>query len=706
MAKLPASGTQPDAPAPGQALPPLGDLAYRAQRFLLTDSKMSEILVVQDEAGRDLVFKIACVRQRSRAATNRQAIYNSVTWLETVGRHPGLVALHPIRRGGPAALPATPPTYVAALTECPGRPEFIVLDYLPGGTLSNFVRKRPLPCKVTLWLAHQLAATLAHLHSRGCVHRDLKPENILFAVPPKSITTLPALQPVLIDFGVAAGQGEAKFVCGSRLWMAPELQEADEEQVLTVDPSWDIYALGLICCYMLSGLRPRRKAYAYHHYQEYQQTAFALCDEALADEVNSLAPVLDRFKALLRATLAKAPADRPTAATFTAETATLLSALGPMVTAPPAMNQPTASPVKALTPAVPNTKPGSDKARPREAVASARPPEAGATRDQRSDNRSMIAHKPAPAIVEVEPALDQQQSAPRRGLSRRAVLAVLILLALLALVPTLIGGAIDATGNRALPHGVEEALQAPTVGARAAVPTVEQAGLAPISAAVALSPTVQQRVAAPPAEVRAVMLTQTDQASTPPTLAPIPTLANPIVDAGEPIPTLAARVDRAPTRAVPTLAALAATPTLAPTASPPPTRTATRQPTSTPPNEPRAPAPLQVRLLAPAPDEVSGTDRVTFAWESVGRVPTAAQCYELVFWDPQNRADKRSPIGAGRESRRTVNLRALADGTEPFLRTWVRSSNGFAWGVRLVDCAAPRTILQDVDEERYYRYQP
>ena len=53
-----------------------------------------------------------------------------------------------------------------------------------------------------------------------------------------------------------------------------------------------------------------------------------------------------------------------------------------------------------------------------------------------------------------------------------------------------------------------------------------------------------------------------------------------------------------------------------------------------------------------------------------------------------------------------MNLRALADGTEPLLRRWVRLPDGFVWGVRIVDCATPRTILQDVREERHYRYQP
>ncbi len=87
------------------------------------------------------------------------------------------------------------------------------------------------------------------------MHRDIKPENILFRVLPAADANVEQTLPILIDFGVAAHIGEAKLVSGSRLWMAPELQEAYERHPLAVDPAWDIYALGLILCYMLTGRR-------------------------------------------------------------------------------------------------------------------------------------------------------------------------------------------------------------------------------------------------------------------------------------------------------------------------------------------------------------------------------------------------------------------------------------------------------------------
>src|ERR1051326_1412474 len=55
-----------------------------------------------------------------------------------------------------------------------GRP-FMVLEYLPGGTLEERLRDgRPLPDADAGRIANEVAAGLAHAHARGVVHRDLK----------------------------------------------------------------------------------------------------------------------------------------------------------------------------------------------------------------------------------------------------------------------------------------------------------------------------------------------------------------------------------------------------------------------------------------------------------------------------------------------------------------------------------------------------
>jgi serine/threonine protein kinase len=644
MAEKTPNGAPPGAVTPGTTLPPLGDLAYRAQRFLLTDSKMSEILVVRDDHGRDLVFKIACVRHRSRTQANRQAIVNSVTWLETLGRHPGIVTLHPIARRGAAS--DQTPIYMATLRDCPGQPEFIVLDYMAGGALSDFVRKRPLPLKVAAWLTYRVADTLAHLHSRGCVHRDLKPENILFAQPPRTAKTLPALQPLLIDFGVAAGAGDRRGVCGSRLWMAPELQEADEQQLLPVDPSWDIYALGLIGCYLLSGQRPRRGAYSRADYLDYQQTAFTQGQAALTDQGSAAQPLFDAFTALLAAMLAPNASERPTATA-------IVTTLAPLV----ADNQHRSTPPTPMQKAPPRKK-------------TPHQPPADAARAQ--PVAPVTTNPAAPAVA--------HSWWPIR-LSRGTLLSGVAVLALLLLLPTLFGGGANS----------ESAPAAATLAANAAI-VVD----APATAtATAVSPTATSVQVTEGAPVNSV----------PPTLAAIPTLAALAPPATAVAPTLAALPANAIAEPPPTLAPLPATATPTSTPLPTPTRTATRRPAPSPTATVAAPIPAAIQLIAPPADTVSNADRVTFRWVNNAPLPET-QCYELVFWDPTNSSDQRSPVGAGRDTQRTVNLRALLDSTDPLLRRLAGSNASFAWGVRVVDCAAPRTIIQGTGAVRQYHFQP
>jgi Protein kinase domain len=85
----------------------------------------------------------------------------------------------------------------------------------------------------------QLAAALAHAHSKGVVHRDLKPANVLISRDGEV---------KLIDFGLAQADGIAVSisrtgeVAGTPAYMAPEQLRPGAR----VDARADIYALGLI----------------------------------------------------------------------------------------------------------------------------------------------------------------------------------------------------------------------------------------------------------------------------------------------------------------------------------------------------------------------------------------------------------------------------------------------------------------------------
>lgn len=58
---------------------------------------------------------------------------------------------------------------------------FLSLEYVPGGTLQQWLNGRPLPIETAAWLIESLARTMHFAHERGVIHRDLKPANILLS---------------------------------------------------------------------------------------------------------------------------------------------------------------------------------------------------------------------------------------------------------------------------------------------------------------------------------------------------------------------------------------------------------------------------------------------------------------------------------------------------------------------------------------------
>ncbi|MFN8440463.1 MAG: protein kinase [Caldilineaceae bacterium] len=207
----------------------------------------------QQQAGSRVVLKIALRFRTETFTANQNAIENEQNWLRRLHErqsHPGIVRILPVVYTGDK------PVFIAR-TQDPNNPWFIVLDYLAGGSLKANLTSQLLSVRQSLHIVMQLARALAFVHGHRCVHLDIKPDNIVFQQPLGSKTPLELVRPVLIDFGIARAQDEEHYIGGASAWLAPECEHAREQRIrLKIHPSMDIYPLGCILHYLITGQHP------------------------------------------------------------------------------------------------------------------------------------------------------------------------------------------------------------------------------------------------------------------------------------------------------------------------------------------------------------------------------------------------------------------------------------------------------------------
>jgi tetratricopeptide (TPR) repeat protein len=134
-----------------------------------------------------------------------------------------------------------------------GGMHYLVMECVPGHSLAEEVRSRPLPEKEALGLAGQIAAALEEAHEQGILHRDLKPGNIM--VTPKG-------QVKVLDFGLAKMMlrpsdatatetlTQTQTLAGTLPYMAPEQLRGEP-----ADGRTDLHALGAVLFEMVTGKR-------------------------------------------------------------------------------------------------------------------------------------------------------------------------------------------------------------------------------------------------------------------------------------------------------------------------------------------------------------------------------------------------------------------------------------------------------------------
>jgi eukaryotic-like serine/threonine-protein kinase len=229
-------------------LPDFSGTRYRALRYLARGGMGTVWLAEDTILNRQVALKILDPADDSAELASR--LLREAHILARL-EHPGIVPVHD------------------AGTLADGRP-FYCMKYVEGQTLDQYVRGgSSLPDRLNL--LERIAEPLAFAHSKGILHRDLKPENIMIG----------SFGEVLVmDWGVAKikeavqsevgpeaqGDPSSNFstglpetahgrILGTPGYMSPEQAQGE---IGSIDERTDVYSLGAILAFMLTGRGPEK----------------------------------------------------------------------------------------------------------------------------------------------------------------------------------------------------------------------------------------------------------------------------------------------------------------------------------------------------------------------------------------------------------------------------------------------------------------
>ncbi|CAN6307160.1 unnamed protein product [Urochloa humidicola] len=171
------------------------------------------------------VKEIAMERLSSKL---RESLLSEVDILRRI-RHPNVIALHDsIKDHGRI---------------------YLILEYCRGGDLHAYLqRHKRVSETVAKHFIRQLASGLQMLRDSNVVHRDLKPQNILLVENNENSLLK------IADFGFAKFLQPfalAETLCGSPLYMAPEVMQAQK-----YDAKADLWSVGVILYQLVTGIPP------------------------------------------------------------------------------------------------------------------------------------------------------------------------------------------------------------------------------------------------------------------------------------------------------------------------------------------------------------------------------------------------------------------------------------------------------------------
>ncbi len=208
----------------------------------LGEGGMGEVFLAEDTKLRRLVA-LKTLRRDSRASPEARARLFQEARAASVLNHPNVAVIYEVdeaeTENGPLAL--------------------IALEYVPGESILDHVRRTSPDLEVILDLVRQTSDGLSAAHRRGIVHRDIKPSNVMVDIDGRV---------KVLDFGLAKMEAWTSDeesptwtrdpadasdwrVIGTVAYMAPEQALGQE-----VDARADIFSLGVVIYELLAGRQP------------------------------------------------------------------------------------------------------------------------------------------------------------------------------------------------------------------------------------------------------------------------------------------------------------------------------------------------------------------------------------------------------------------------------------------------------------------
>lgn len=130
---------------------------------------------------------------------------------------------------------------------------YYVMELLPGMTLHDMVNRfGPLEPGRVVYLLLQVCDALEEAHSIGLIHRDLKPANIFVSQRGRKYDVAKLLDFGLVKSCLSGQTGASQKIRGTPEYMSPEQATAYD----LVDATSDLYALGCVATFALSGHSP------------------------------------------------------------------------------------------------------------------------------------------------------------------------------------------------------------------------------------------------------------------------------------------------------------------------------------------------------------------------------------------------------------------------------------------------------------------